>query len=193
MLNYVVWDNNLGIVVVIDEQTEDLNSLLKRINPIPEVVELRKYEYDNETVYQYNPFRDIVTEYKELKKRKLIEYKDIDTIVCPAREEGFKHAFLDNDAWWAIRISSTVIPSLKYIAMYETQPISAIRWMAKIKKIEPYKNTGKYMVYVEDKKRLKQPIKLDEGKILGVAPQASRYTNYEKLVSAKKISDLWYY
>ena len=121
-----------------------------------------------------------------------IPLKEIDTIVCAAREDGFKHAFLENDAWWAIRISPSIIPQLKYIAMYETIPISEIKWMAKIKEngIQSYKNTGKYIVSVEDKKKI-GPIKLDKD-IKGMAPQSPRYTTYEKLIKAKKISELWY-
>jgi hypothetical protein len=63
--------------------------------------------------------------------------------------------------------------------------------MAKIKQngIQPYKNTGKYIVSVEGKKRI-GPIKLDKDK-KGVAPQSSRYSTYEKLTSANKISELW--
>ncbi len=191
LLNYLIYDKNLGIIVVIDEQTEDFNSLLRRFSDIPEVIVLKKYQYNDEIVCQFTPFREGTSEYRE-EKRNLIELKEVDTIVCPAREEGFKHAFLGNDAWWAIRISPTIIPQLKYIAMYEVKPVSAIQWIGKIKDngILPYKNTGKYIVQVEEKRKI-EPINLDKDK-KGVAPQSSRYTTYEKLLTAKKISDLWY-
>jgi hypothetical protein len=75
--------------------------------------------------------------------------------------------------------------------MYETKPVSAIRWIAKIAEngIKPYKNTGKYIISVEEKTEI-DPITLGSSK-KGVAPQSPRYTTYEKLRSAKKISDLW--
>jgi hypothetical protein len=141
-------------------------------------------------VYQYTPFREGISETVQV-KGKIKGSEEWDTIVCPAREDGFKHAFLENDAWWAIRISPTLIPQLKYIAMYETQPVSQIRWVAKIKQngIQPYKNTGKYIVYIEKKKRI-NPINLDKNK-KGTAPQSPRYSTYDKLSSAKFVSELW--
>ena len=190
LFNYLIYDKNIGIVLVIDEQTEDLNALLKRLRDVPEVIVLKKYQFQNEIIYQYTPFREGITqEVKEIEKRP--DLADIDTIVCPAREEGFKHAFLNNDAWWAIRISPSFIPQLKYIAMYETKPVSAIRWVAKIKQngIQPYKNTGKYIVYVEKKLKI-GPIELGSSK-KGIAPQAPRYTNFGKLKNAKKVIELW--
>ncbi len=190
LLNFLIYDRNVGIIVVIDDQTEDFNSLLRRFSEVPEVVVIKKFLHNDEILYNYTPFREGITE-KIKTKVKTRDFTEIDTIVCPAREDGFKHAFLDNNAWWAIRISPTLIPQLKYIAMYETQPISEIRWMAKIKQngIQPYKNMGKYIVNVELKKKI-GPIKLDKDK-KGTAPQSSRYTTYEKLISAKKISELW--
>jgi hypothetical protein len=191
LLNYVIYDNNVGIIVAIDEQTEDFNSLLRRLTDVPEVVVLKKYQSNETIVFQYTPFREGVTDTHDEKRTKSSDLKEIDTIVCPAREEGFKHAFMENDSWWAIRTSPSLIPSLKYIAMYETYPVSKIRWIAKIKQngIQPYKNTGKYIVYVEDKKQI-EPISIDKDK-KGVAPQSPRYTSYNKLLAAKKISDLW--
>jgi hypothetical protein len=179
------------MIVVIDEQTEDFNSLLRRFSDIPEVVTIKKYNFNSEIIYQYIPFREGITEVESFDRRASARERDIDAIVCPAREDGFRHAFLNNDAWWAIRISPSLIPTLKYIAMYETAPVSHIKWIAKIKQngIQPYKNSGKYIVHVEDKKQI-QPIKLDKNK-KGVAPQAPRYTTYEKLHSASKISELW--
>lgn len=190
LLNYLIYDRNLGIIVIIDDQTEDFNSLLKRFSEVPEVVVVKKYLCGNDMVYQYNPFREGISEKMPMRAQPR-DITDVDTIVCPAREDGFKHAFLDNDAWWAIRISPTLIPQLRYIAMYETQPASQIKWMAKIKQngIQPYKNTGKYIVNVEDKEKI-GPIQLDKDK-KGVAPQSPRYTTLDKLKAAGKISDLW--
>lgn len=193
LLNFLIFDNGMGTIVVIDEQSDDFNSALNKFVNKPEVIVLKKFQYQNQTVYHYNPFREGLTEYTDKKREKVKEkFKDVDTIVCPAREDGFKHAFLDNNAWWAIRISPLLIPQLKYITMYETQPVSAIRYFAKIKQngIQSYKNSGKYIVHVERKKKI-GPIKLDKGSKRGMAPQAPRFTTHKKLMSAKKISDLW--
>jgi hypothetical protein len=191
LLNYLIFDHQLGIVLVIDEQSEDLNSLLTRFANPPEVVELKKFQHKGEIIYHYTPFREGLVIIKKDDKG-LFSLKEINTIVCPAVEEGFKHAFHDNDSWWAIRISPTVIPQLKYIAMYETAPVSQVRWIADIKKdgIKPYKNTGKYIIHVENKRKI-GPISLDKEK-RGMQPQSPRYTTFERINQAKKLSELWY-
>lgn len=193
LLNHILYENKVGIIIIIDEQTEDLNSLLQRLQEKPEVIEIKKYLSSNHIVYQYTPFKELIPSNTIASKgKKLLSMKEVDTIVCAAREDGFKHAFIDNDAWWAVRISPTIIPQLKYLAMYEVNPISQIRWVAKIKDggILPYKNTGKYIIHVESKYKI-QPIILDKD-VKGMAPQSPRYTKKEKLDKAKKIGELWY-
>jgi hypothetical protein len=193
LFNYVIFDQNAGIILIIDEQTEDLNSLLRRLSEAPEVIVLKKFQTDDETIYQYDPFREGVAEVETTRRHHARKERmaDVDTIVCPAREDGFKEAFLDKSAWWAIRLSPSLIPQLKWIAMYESLPVSAVRWIGKIQEngVKPYKNTGKYIIAVGKKLRIR-PIKLDSKK-KGAAPQAPRYTTYEKLRSAKGLSDLW--
>lgn len=41
-----------------------------------------------------------------------------DTLVCAAKEEGFKSAFLGQKAWWAVRINALYLHSIKYLAIY---------------------------------------------------------------------------
>jgi hypothetical protein len=194
LLNYVIYDRNVGIILIIDEQTEDLNSLLQRLSEVPEIVVLKKFQKGKEIIYQYDPFRASVLEIGSTRRlpRRRKRAEGVDTIVCAAREDGFKEAFLDKGAWWAIRLSPSLIPQLKWIAMYESKPVQAIRWIGKIQVngIKPYKNTGKYIISVEKKSKVEPPIRLDANR-RGVAPQAPRYTTHEKLKSARHISDLW--
>jgi hypothetical protein len=194
LLNYVIYDRNVGIILIIDEQTEDLNSLLRRFAEVPEVIVLKKFQKGKEFIYQYDPFRASVLEIENSSRlpRRRDRTEGVDTIVCAAREDGFKEAFLDKSAWWAIRLSPSLIPQLKWIAMYESKPVQAIRWIGKIQGngIKPYKNTGKYIISVEKKSKVDPPIRLDANK-RGVAPQSPRYTTHEKLKGAKHISDLW--
>jgi len=79
---------------------------------------------------------------------------------------------------------------IKYIAGYQTTPISAITHYAEVSKIGKYKDTGKYIVYFKDPAKNIGPIKLTKGK-KGKAPQAPRYTTYEKLTKAKKLEDVF--
>jgi hypothetical protein len=43
--------------------------------------------------------------------------EEVDTIVVPARAEGFRDVFLGERRWWEIRISAAMIPRIKYIAI----------------------------------------------------------------------------
>jgi hypothetical protein len=185
LINYLV-DNQIKIVLVINEETTDLNLSLGELRNKPDVVIFQRFSNGKEVLYSYEPMRE---ELSEIEASKDIDVDDIDTIVCPAREDGFKHAYIDNDAWWAIRISQKMRDQIRYLAMYEKSPVSAVRNVAEIDKIEPYKDSGKFIVYLKKKKKI-SPIELDKGK-KGVAPQAPRYTNYEKLLRAKKLSELW--
>jgi hypothetical protein len=69
-----------------------------------------------------------------------------DTIIVPAKQSGFTEVFLGENAWHAIRLSAGKIPTIKYIAAYQTMPIAAITHVAPVAKIEPYGDKGKYRV-----------------------------------------------
>lgn len=82
------------------------------------------------------------------------------------------------------------IPQIKYIAMYERSPISAIRYVGEVSKIKPYKNTGKYEVVLRDKPKKINPIKLSK-EHPGLAPQAPRYTIRKLMDNATKLEDIF--
>lgn len=185
LVNYLV-DNPIKIVVVINEITTDLNWSLRELRNTPDVVSMQRFWDGNEMVYLYEPMRE---EFSEIEEDISLDADAYDTIVCSAYGDGFKHAYVDNDAWWEIRLSQKAREQLKYLAIYEKTPIAEIKHVAEIDKIEPYKNSGKYIIYLKNKKKI-TPIPLDKDK-KGVAPQAHRYTTYEKLLRAKKLSELW--
>jgi hypothetical protein len=111
-----------------------------------------------------------------------------DTVVVPAQHEGFKNVFLGENAWHAIRISGGMLPKIKYIAAYQTQPVSAITHLAPVARIEPYGDNGKYrLVFSESAKEI-GPIPL--GKASPGAMLGPRYTTRAKLDSAKTVVDL---
>ena len=185
LINYLI-DNPIKIVLVINEVTPDLNLSLGELRNNPDVVSMQRYSNGSKIMFVYEPMREEIVQF-ELDKN--VDIDDFDTIVCPAFEDGFKHAYIENDAWWAIRISQKAREQLKYLAIYEKSPVAAVRNFAEIDKIEPYKDSGKFIVYVKNKKTI-NPIELDVGR-KGIAPQSSRYTTYTKLLKAKKISELW--
>jgi hypothetical protein len=117
--------------------------------------------------------------------------RDWDTLVVPAKEDGFRAVFLDKNCWYAIRIAEKNIPKLKYIAAYQIAPISAVTYIAEIEEIAPYENTGKMIIKFKNAATLlANAIKLREGK-LGSQPQAARYTSREKLLRAQYLDELW--
>jgi hypothetical protein len=69
---------------------------------------------------------------------------EIDTIIVPAQKDSFEKAFLATNPWWAVRISGGMLPKIKYIAAYQSQPVSTITHVALVSKIEPHGGSGKY-------------------------------------------------
>ncbi|MDA1129608.1 MAG: hypothetical protein O2913_13080 [Chloroflexi bacterium] len=113
-----------------------------------------------------------------------------DTVVVPAQEDGFRKVFLGENCWYSIRIGGGMLPKIKYIAAYQTAPVSAITHHARVERIEPYGDEGKYrLVFTEPAKPLPRPIPFAD------APQGSmqgpRYTSFARLQSAKRVLDLF--
>ena len=187
LLDYLVYEYPFSAIVVIDKASEQLHHVLKYIEAPVEVIEVATYENSkSERIYRYQPFQEDVRE----GLGKLSKIDEVDTIVCPAREDGFKEVFLASGRWWAIRINSTMIPQLKYIAMYRVSPISAITHYGKIASIKPYRDSGKYIVELDGKPKKISPVKLST-KEKGKAPQAPRYTTIKLLRKAKTLRDIF--
>lgn len=115
---------------------------------------------------------------------------DIDTIIVPAKKEGFERVFIGENAWWSVRISGGKIPQIRYIAAYQTQPISAVTHCAPVERIEPYGDTGKYrLVFSEPARKLDQPIPFGDAKQGSM--QGSRYALLSDLLKASTLGELF--
>ena len=114
---------------------------------------------------------------------------EIDTIIVPAKEDGFERVFLGENCWYAIRISGGMLKKVKYIAAYQSQPVSAITHYAPVNRIEPYGDGGKYKVIFSEKAQPIGPIKFADAP--SGSMQGPRYTSLSRLRSAKKIADLF--
>jgi hypothetical protein len=193
LLDYVIFESDYGFLVVIDKVTEELRLVLKSFNP--EILEIKKFASDNtpkDRIYLFDGFQEEVT---ESIGKSIRELSEVDTVVCPAKEEGFEEVFKKQNRWYAIRISPSMLPQIKYIAMYEVAPISAIRWIGEVEKIEPcvrpgYEDVNKYEVILRSKEKLKNPVKLI-GKGTGKVPQGPRYSKMSIIKSAKSIEDIF--
>jgi len=190
LLDEVVFRQQPGYVVVIDAASERLREVLKTLKSPPEVIEISKYVLGNQTMYYVSDFE--FARLGESTSKKVKTLGEVDTVVCPARPSGFKKVFMAQNRWYAIRMSSAMIPQIKYIAMYEIKPYSGIRWIGYVRDIRPFEDTGKYDIILRDKERLENPLRLtpEEGK-RGVAPRAPRYTKMELIKKAKKLIDIF--
>jgi len=182
-----VFSERPGYIVVIDEASERLREVLKVLESPPEVIEIKKFVYGNEVLFHFTDF-----EFAEVKKstsRRVRTLDEVDTIVCPARPEGFKSVFLSQNRWYAIRMSAAMIPQIRYIAMYETRPYSGIRWIGKVQDIKPFQDSDKFEVILSEREKLENPLRLTaEEKRRGLAPMGPRYTKMELIRKAKKLS-----
>lgn len=116
------------------------------------------------------------------------EKKMIDTIIIAAKEDGFYRVFLGENSWYPVRLGGEKLPVLKWIAVYQTSPISAITHYAKIQKIEPFQDTWRYKITFEEPAELGAPITLGSSGLLSM--QGQRYTTIHRLLRAKTIDDL---
>lgn len=197
-LDKLVFDTPFAALVVIDELDEDLETALgKKFAFGVEVLELACYEDGKgERVFRFEPFLADLGEAETLTIPagtvipSRIDASTVDTVVVPAREEGFQDVFLKENRWYKVRIHGTMRPQIKYIAAYQVAPIQAITHIAPVRSIEPWKDTAKFVLnFVEPAKEI-GPIPLVKGG--RVKPLLSlRYTNRQTIEQAKTMDDIW--
>ncbi len=198
LLEYLVYEGPFAAIVIIDEMPDSLENVLARKFQFGvEVLEVARYEGANgKRFYHFEPFLADLTEdigeptepTKPQESR--LDVGEVDTVVVPAREEGFKEVFLGENCWRAIRIHGSMRPQIRYIAAYQVHPISAITHIAPVRSIEPWRDTGKFAVYFSEAAKEIGPIPLVKGGQVK-ALQNLRYTTREKLLAAKSLEDIW--
>ncbi len=112
----------------------------------------------------------------------------IDTMIVPAQIDGFEKVFLGENSWYAVRVSGGMLSKIKFIAAYQTAPVSAITHYAPVDHIEPYGNEGKYKLVFSEPAQPIGPIPR------GDAPkgtlQGSIYRSLAQLKKATTVADL---
>ena len=127
-----------------------------------------------------------VAEGKELGKQ--MDLSEVDTVVVPARKDGFDKVFLGEKRWYAVRIHASMQKQIKFVAVYQTMPVAAITYVAPVSTIEPWQDSGKVVLNFSTAPRKIGPIKLLKGG--KVRPLYNlRYTSFKKLESAKTLDD----
>jgi hypothetical protein len=194
LLEYLV-ESPFSALVVIDSIPENLETILsKKFNFGVSVLELARYEAnDGQRLYHFEPFlEEVVGELppREVSVAPVLNADEIDTIVVPAQAEGFQEVFLDENRWYSIRINGSVRPQIKYIAGYQVAPVQAVTYFARVKSIEPWKDSGKFVLNFEEPAQPIGPIPLVKGGRVK-APQSIRYTTHERLMKAKNLDELF--
>lgn len=161
-----------------ESEKADTQGFLKEILQILPLVGLRAFEIPKPVAIPKASSQEQVQSSKPQK----------DTIIVPAQKEGFEKVFLGEDCWYAIRIAGGKLTKIKYIAAYQTQPISAVTHYAPVDRIEPYGEGGKYRVIFSEPAKAIEPIPYGDAPT--GAMQGLRYTSFQKLQTAKQLSDL---
>lgn len=181
-------------LIIIDEATDELYKVVKNFRFPVEVIEVETYQgASGDYIHRFTPlFKDVsdAKESIEARERRTVDIGEFDTIVVPAREDGFKETFLGENKWYAIRIHASMIPQIKYIAAYQVAPVSAITHWALVKSIEPWEDTGKFVVNFAEPARGLGPIPLVPRSRVK-ALQNARYTSFDRLQKAKSLDEVF--
>lgn len=201
LLDEAVIRNDIRTLIIIDEITPQLIGLSKQFkNPI-ELIEFKTFSNEQKKIHLFDAFdenidTDIIIKDKSTKTSKEIDYDTLDTIIVPARKDGFEETFIGENCWYAVRISSSMQDKLKYCAAYQVKPVSGISYYAEIDRIEPYvddygNKTNKYIIIFKGSAvKLNNKISLSKDNPQ-MAPQSCVYTSFEKLVKAKYMEELF--
>lgn len=190
LVDALVLDSPFTALVIIDAVPDNLEKVLgDRFNFGVEVIELARFETKSgERAYQFQPFlADLATPEAGADAP---DPSLFDTVVVPARDEGFEETFIGQDCWFAVRIHGAMRPQIKYVAAYRVAPLSAITHIAPVQSIEPIGEEGKWILHFSAPAIEIGPIALaQEGRVK--APQNIRYTTRERLEGAATLDELW--
>jgi hypothetical protein len=189
LLESLIFEKPVSAIVIIDQTTPELENVLSQLTMDTDIIEFQTYKNEENCIYKFTPFNAEIREVTE-QKGTTLKPEELNTVVVAAREEGFNEVFINENSWYAIRIHASMLDKLKYIAAYQVAPVSAITHYAEIASIEKWGDTNKYFLKFKESAKKIGPIILDKEK-KGLAPQAPRYTSMDKLIKAKKLSQVF--
>lgn len=185
-------------IVVIDEAQDELRQVLDGIKAIISVIEFKRLKAtDGSIIYQYGTlYGEIDDIYEaepkvsrtspELRAQRHARRASSDTVIVPAREDGFKRVFLGENQWHSIRIGAAMLDRIKYIAAYQIKPVKAVTYMAEVNEIKPYKDSGKYILIFSGPAKKIKPIRMKNAKN---SPQGPVYVKRDNLLKSKYLED----
>jgi hypothetical protein len=190
LLDEVIYDKRADAIVVIDEVTVDLENVLGQLTMGTDVVQLKTYVQESDLIHHVEPFQQDVRDVADEGGTE-VDPEELDTVVVPARREGFEETFLGEDCWYKIGMASSMVEQVEYIAAYRTAPVSAITHYAKVASIEKYQDTGKYILHFKEPAEEIGPIPLPDDHSGGLAPQSRRYTTFDRLMGAETMAEVF--
>lgn len=185
-------NTDINVIVIIDQVDEDLEkALLEKFRFPIEILTLERFKDNNGGFcYSFEPFLPDFIQTKTISQNggTAIDIESVDTIVVPAQEDGFTETFLGENRWYQIRINSSMIPKIKYLAVYQVAPVSAITYFAEVASIEPWQDGNKYVVNFKGIPEKVGPLKLIPGG-KAKALQNIRYTSLNRIKNAKNLDE----
>jgi hypothetical protein len=184
-------DNSFKALMIIDELDSELESILRSslAFPVETLVVSRFRSGKGAVAYDFEPFlNDLIA--SEPDARPAVDPEEIDTVVVPARRDGFEETFLSENMWRAVRIHESMKDRIRFVAAYQVAPISAITHTAQVRAIEPWKDSGKYALLFAAPASEIAPLKLvPGGKVKPL--QNLRYTSMRRLEAARNLDDVF--
>lgn len=161
-----------------EHEKADMQNFLREIYSIMPLIGLRSFEMPKPVV-----------EVAQLQKSAPPSNTELDTVIVPAQKDGFENVFIGEQCWYSIRISSIMLPKIKWIASYQVSPVAAITHIAPVSRIEPYGDSGKYKLVFATPAQEITPIPFADAP--SGSMQGPRYTSHGKLMMAKKLSEVF--
>lgn len=110
----------------------------------------------------------------------------LDTIVVPARPKGFGEVFIGENKWPNLKIDKNKLLHVKYIAVYQTGPVSAITHYAEIESFQPLPRVGRYDVFLRGRATEIRHVPFTDADVCAI--QGPRYTSLELMLSARHLA-----
>ena len=120
----------------------------------------------------------------ELQEKQVSEISD--TIVVPARPKGFKEVFIGEGMWPNLKIDKNKLCQVKYIAVYQTGPVSAITHFAEVERFEALPRVGRYNVFLKGAAEEIRHVPYTDDDVCAI--QGPRYTRLKLVLSATHLA-----
>lgn len=172
-----------SLLLIVDDLPPDLGELSAELSGEVECIIFQTYTCGTEHIHHYTTlFNTWDFDYDA--------GSEPDTIIIPMGGRDFARDFLREGCWHGVRISPPRLEALKYIAVFQLAPISALTHYTRIERIEPLDKTGKYSIYLKQEPVPIEPLRYqvrDPKRLL----RTPRYSYLERILNVEFIEDLF--